>query len=145
MVQDGVGPLEVGNAAFHHVGFVVRSISAAASNFQLFLSASWDGQMMYDPVQQVRVAFFSPANPRNPVFELVEPASESSPVSRFLSKGVGLHHVCYELDDLDSALVQAQQVGLALVAAPAPAVAFDGRRIAWVCSRNRLLMEFLER
>jgi len=31
------------------------------------------------------------------------------------------------------------------VAAPAPAVAFGGRRIAWVCAKNRLLMELLER
>ncbi len=35
--------------------------------------------------------------------------------------------------------------GLVIVADPAPAVAFDGRRIAWVCSKKRLLMELLER
>jgi methylmalonyl-CoA/ethylmalonyl-CoA epimerase len=139
------GPLAAGNAALHHLGFVVRSISAAAPNFRLFMSACWDGRITHDPIQQVRVAFFSPIDPRNPVFELVEPASESSPVSSFLSKGVGLHHVCYEVDDLDSVLDEAKRVGLVVVAPPAPAVAFDGRRIAWVCSRNRLLMEFLER
>ena len=36
-------------------------------------------------------------------------------------------------------------VGLVIVANPAPAVAFAGRRIAWVCSKRRLLMELLER
>lgn len=141
----GPGPLQSGNASLHHLGFVVRSISAAASEFGEFMSARWDGKIVHDPIQDVRVAFFSPVDPRNPVFELVEPVSENSPVSNFLKKRVGLHHVCYEIDDLESALEQARHVGLALVSPPCPATAFDGRRIAWVCSRNRLLMEFLER
>jgi methylmalonyl-CoA/ethylmalonyl-CoA epimerase len=139
------GPLQVGNGALHHLGFVVRSIAGAAADFQLFLSASWDGRITHDPIQKVGVAFFNPIDPRNPVFELVEPASECSPVTGFLSKGAALHHVCYEVDDLDSVLGEAQRVGFALVAAATPAVAFEGRRIAWVCSRNRLLLEFLER
>ncbi len=75
----------------------------------------------------------------------MEPASDLSPVSNFLKKGGGLHHVCYEIDDLESGLREARATGLAIVAAPTPAVAFDGRRIAWVCSRSRLLMELLER
>ena len=71
--------------------------------------------------------------------------SEASPVSNFLKKGGGLHHVCYEIDDLESGLREARGAGLVIVADPAPAVAFDGRRIAWVCSKKRLLVELLER
>lgn len=140
-----VGPLLGGKAIIHHLGFVVPSISAAAEAFALSMSASWDGQIIHDPLQCVRVAFFSPADTRNPVFELVEPASEASPVTNFLKKGVGLHHVCYEIDDLESGLQEARSVGLAIVSDPTPALAFGGRRIAWVCSKSRLLMEFLER
>jgi methylmalonyl-CoA/ethylmalonyl-CoA epimerase len=69
------------------------------------------------------VAFFDPADTRNPVFELVEPDSEVSPVSNFLKKGVGLHHVCYEIDDLESGLQEALGVGLAIISGPTPAVA----------------------
>ena len=102
-------------------------------------------RLSHDPIQRVRVSFFSPVDTRNPVFELVEPASEASPVSNFLKKGGGLHHVCYEIDDLESGLCEARGVGLVIVADPAPAVAFGGRRIAWVCSKRRLLVELLER
>jgi methylmalonyl-CoA/ethylmalonyl-CoA epimerase len=66
-------------------------------------------------------------------------------VSNFLRKGGGLHHVCYEIDDLESGLQEARRAGLITVALPAPAVAFGGRRIAWICSKRRLLMELLER
>ena len=142
---DRIGPLLSQNGILHHLGFAVSSISAAAEGFAASISARWDGEVIHDPIQGVRVAFFHPADPRNPVFELVEPASDASPVSSFLKKGGGLHHVCYEIDDLESGLREARGVGLVIVADPAPAVAFDGRRIAWVCSKKRLLVELLER
>ena len=105
------GPLFAGNAVLHHFGFVVSSIVSAAENFVVSLSARWDGKVIHDPIQGVRVAFFEPADPRNPVVELVEPASEGSPVSYFLKrKGGGLHHLCYEVDDLESGLPQAKSV-----------------------------------
>lgn len=142
---DRVGFLLRENGVLHHLGFVVASISTVAAEFATSMSASWDGEVIHDPIQRVRVAFFLPVDSRNPVFELVEPASERSPVSNFLNKRVGLHHVCYEVDDLESALQRAQRSGWAIASPPTPAVAFNGRRIAWVCSKTRLLMELLER
>lgn len=140
-----VGPLLTGKAVLHHLGCVVPSISAVADAFAASVSASWDGKIIHDPLQRVRVAFFKPVDARNPVFELVEPAGDVSPVTSFLKKGGGLHHVCYEIDDLELGLREAQCAGFAMVSAPTPAVAFGGRRIAWICSKNRLLMELLER
>ena len=129
----------------HHLGCVVPSISAVADAFAASISASWDGHIIHDPLQRVRVAFFKPFDARNPVFELVEPASDVSPVTNFLKKGGGLHHVCYEIDDLESALEESRAAGFVMVSPPKPAVAFGGRRIAWICSKNRLLIELLER
>ncbi len=139
------GPLRSGKATLHHLGFVVASISAFADDFSAFMSAHQAGPIIHDPIQRVRAAFFNPHAPHNPVFELVEPAGDTSPVTSFLKKGGGLHHVCYELDDLEAGLEEAQAVGLAVVAAPVTALAFGGRRIAWVCAKNRLLLELLER
>jgi methylmalonyl-CoA/ethylmalonyl-CoA epimerase len=131
--------------ALHHLGFVVKSISTVADEFAASMSAHWDGEIIHDPIQRVRVAFFSPVDSANPVYELIEPASEDSPVTDFLKKRGGLHHVCYEVNDLDAALEAARSTGWAIASSPAPAVAFEGRRIAWVFSKTRLLMELLER
>jgi methylmalonyl-CoA/ethylmalonyl-CoA epimerase len=124
---------------------VVPSISAVADAFAASISASWDGQIIHDPLQRVQVAFLQPADARNPVYELVEPAGHDSPVTNFLKRGGGLHHVCYEIDDLELGLEEARGTGFVMVSPPKPAVAFGGRRIAWICSKNRLLIEFLER
>jgi methylmalonyl-CoA/ethylmalonyl-CoA epimerase len=144
--MSSLGPLLSGNALLHHLGCVVPSIANVADAFAASISASWDSQIIHDPLQRVRVAFFKPADPRNPVYELVEPAGDDSPVGKFLKKaGGGLHHVCYEVDDLEACLEKARAVAFALVSPPKPAVAFGGRRIAWICSKNRLLIELLER
>jgi methylmalonyl-CoA/ethylmalonyl-CoA epimerase len=133
---DRVAPLLSGKGMLHHLGFVVSSISAVAEQFAASTAARWDGEVIHDPIQRVRVAFFSPADSQIPVLELVEPASEVSPVNDFLKKRGGFHHVCYEIDDLASGLREAWGAGLVIVADPAPAVAFGGRRIAWVQFRR---------
>jgi methylmalonyl-CoA/ethylmalonyl-CoA epimerase len=140
-----MGPLLSGNGILHHTGFAVASILEVAEEFAASVSANWDGQVIHDPLQRVRVAFFYPVDERNPIFELVEPADEASPVNSFVASGGGFHHVCYEIDDLESGLRSARETGLVIVSRPTPAVAFGGRRIAWVCSKSRLLMELLER
>ena len=44
--------------------------------------------------------------------ELLKPLSEESPVGRFLAKkGPGLHHVAYQVEDVDAALQQARDNG----------------------------------
>lgn len=133
------------SGVLHHLGFVVKSIATVADEFAVSLSARWDREIIHDPIQRVRVAFFAPVDSANPVYELVEPASEDSPVTDFLKKRGGLHHVCYEVNDLDAALEAARSAGWAIASSPAPAVAFEGRRIAWIVSKTRLLMELLER
>jgi len=66
-------------------------------------------------------------------------------VLKFLSeKGGGLHHFCYETTDLKAEVKAFLSRGALLTRPPAPAVAFGGRRIAWVLTREKLLVELLE-
>jgi methylmalonyl-CoA/ethylmalonyl-CoA epimerase len=130
---------------FHHVGFVVASIAIAAPGFAGMLQADWDEQVFHDPNQDVRVTFMKSRRSGDPLWELVEPADDRSPVHSFAVKGGGLHHVCYVVDNLEQALTGARSLGAIVTRQPMPAVAFGGRRIAWIYTRNRLLIEYLER
>jgi methylmalonyl-CoA/ethylmalonyl-CoA epimerase len=109
------------------------------------LGASHHTSIVEDPIQRVKVVFLCPAVPGQPQVELVEPVGDKSPVRRFLDCGGGLHHVCYQVDDLAQQLAHMQTLGAALVRRPMPAAAFDNRRIAWVLTPQRLLIEYLER
>jgi methylmalonyl-CoA/ethylmalonyl-CoA epimerase len=128
----------------HHLGFVVADIAASVSGFQNSLGASWDSQIFTDPHQKVRVTFLT-TRPGDPQIELVEPVGEDSPVLRFLcDKGGGLHHACYEVRDLEGELQAFRARGSLIVKRPKPAVAFQGRRIAWLLTQEKLLIELLE-
>ncbi|HEX9111129.1 MAG TPA: VOC family protein [Terriglobales bacterium] len=131
--------------SFHHVGFVVASIEKSAASFAQSLGAEWDGHIIHDPNQGVRVTFFRSRHAADPLFELVEPAGENAPVQAFVNRGGGLHHVCYEVENLEEALARIRAVGGLITRPPLPAVAFAGRRIAWVYTKNKLLIEYLER
>lgn len=130
---------------FHHVGYAVQSIETARAGFAASLAMIWDGQIFHDPLQQVRVTFFHSPHSGNPMIELVEPTGAESPVYRFVQRGGGLHHLCYEVSSLEKQLAWTQSNRDIIVRAPLPAVAFGGRRIAWVYTRTKMLLEYLER
>ena len=130
---------------FHHVGFVVASITEAGRSLAESIGAQWDGQIIHDPLQAARVAFLRFENPDTPAIELVEPAGEASPLHRFLQRGGGLHHVCFQVDSLENQLQACRAAGGLVVKPPLPAVAFGSRRIAWIYSKHKLLVEYLER
>lgn len=130
---------------FHHVGFVVGSIHEAIEGFAKSLEAQWDGVVIHDLCQKVRVTFLQSHNAADPLFELIEPAAEDSPVLAVANKGGGLHHVCYVVESLSEQLERCRLQRALIVRQPAPAAAFGGRKIAWAYTRNRLLIEYLER
>jgi methylmalonyl-CoA/ethylmalonyl-CoA epimerase len=132
-------------ASFHHVGIVVASIAHSGEGFARSLGMGWNHEIIHDPLQQARVTFLRPDRPSEPAIELVEPAGDESPLHKFLARGGGLHHICYEVDNLHAQLEQSRAAGCLIVKQPLPAVAFGGRMIAWIYSPQKLLVEYLER
>ena len=128
----------------HHVGFVVSDINTSSRGFVHSLGMSWDGVVFHDPTQKVKVTFLA-TGPDCAQIELVEPVGQDSPVQKFLQRGGGQHHLCYEVDRIEEALAAFKFRKASIVQRPCPAVAFDGRRIAWFITRERLVVELLEK
>jgi methylmalonyl-CoA epimerase len=129
---------------FDHMGVAVHDIHAAIPVYQdLFgyklLSGPYD-----DPQQQATVAFLGLGKPHDFVVELIAPLGEDSHVARLLEKGGGAYHVCYEVADLEQTLIDLRSRRCLIVRQPTPAVAYQGRRIAWVMLPIRQLMELVE-
>lgn len=141
-MPDSPSPLGFG-LRLHHVGFVVSDIEGSARNFMNSLGMSWDGAIYHDPTQKVKVTFLA-TGPACAQIELVAPASANSPVTKFLERGGGQHHLCYEVEDIEGALREFKMRRASVVQRACPAVAFDGRRIAWLITREKLVVELLE-
>jgi len=134
----------VASGRLHHFGFVVGSIAKSAESAARSVRGQWDGRTFDDCAQGARVTFIQPGLGYGPLLELVEPLYAGAPTSRFLASGGGLHHVCYEVPDLEQELAGVDPQVALIVKGPAAAVAFCGRPIAWVRSREGLLIEFLQ-
>ena len=64
--------------------------------------------------------------------ELLEPRDAGTPVAKFLdSRGPGIHHICFAVDDLDDALARCRAAGIRLID-QTPRVGAEGKRIAFL-------------
>jgi methylmalonyl-CoA/ethylmalonyl-CoA epimerase len=126
----------------HHVGIVVRDLREYSASCVAFLGLHPATEVFHDPIQKVRVQFWR--DDTGHLLELVEPAAPDSPVNEALRKGGGLNHLCFEVDDIETDLRAALDRGALPVTGIAPAVAFEGRRIAFLFLPDLNLVEFVE-
>ena len=128
-----------------HVGVAVPEIGGATEMFGALFGSRMVSGPFDDPIQKVSVNFLTQTADDAAEIELIAPLTEDAPIRSMLSKtGGGAYHLCFETNDLDGALRHLRQQKCLVVGAPAPAVAFQGRRIAWLYTPTRLLIELVE-
>lgn len=116
----------------HHIGIAVPSLDDAAATFVALGGGAVSGRELVQP-QQVEVLFIELPNVR---LELLSPTAPTSPVQRFLERrGAGLHHICYEVPDIDAALAQVHAAGFELIDAQ-PRIGAHQARIAFLHPRS---------
>jgi methylmalonyl-CoA/ethylmalonyl-CoA epimerase len=130
---------------FRHLGVAVHAIEQALPYYRALFGYVLVSGPFHDPIQKVSVCFLRADRSEDVVIELVEPAEEQSPVNKILARGIGAYHVCYEVSDIEAALAYVRSNGCVIVSDPVPAVAFEGRSIAWFYTPTRQLIEFVQR
>jgi methylmalonyl-CoA/ethylmalonyl-CoA epimerase len=100
----------------NHVAIAVRDITRAAEVYRATL-----GAQVSAPTPQrehgVTTVFITLPNTK---IELIEPLGEGSPISKFLERNPdgGMHHVCYEVDDIHAARDQLVAQGARVLGEP---------------------------
>jgi len=95
------------------------------------------------PDQDSIVAFLPVGNME---IELVKPTSAESGVARYLNKrGPGIHHICFEVDDIEASLDSLKESGVRLINSE-PVIGANGKRLAFVHpeSAHGVLVELYE-
>jgi methylmalonyl-CoA/ethylmalonyl-CoA epimerase len=85
----------------NHVAIAVRDLEAAAQLYKGTLGAEV-GPPQDEPAHGVTVVFITLPNTK---IELLAPLGDASPIIGFLEKNPsgGIHHICYEVDDIIAA------------------------------------------
>ena len=126
----------------HHVAVLVPHLEAALGPFRDLLGLPVSRVETVGD-QRVRVAFLPIGDTR---IELVEPLDAGGPLGRFLERsGGGLHHVCFEVDDIAATLEELKRRGARLIDEK-PRPGGHGMRVAFVhpSSTARVLVELAE-
>ena len=85
----------------NHVAIAVPDLDTAATTYRDMLGATVSAPQAL-PDHGVTVAFVGLAAS---TIELLEPVGADSPIAKFLEKNAqgGMHHICYEVDDIHAA------------------------------------------
>ena len=126
----------------NHVAIVVPDIEGSLSFWRDGLGLELD-HIEDVPSQKSQVAFL-PLNGGE--VELVRPTTGDSGVAKFLAdRGSGMHHLCFEVDDIDEMLVELKAKGFRLINETAQQL--EGRKVAFVHpkSANGVLVELYQK
>ena len=109
-----------------HIGIAVESLEALIPFYRDVLELP---EVPLDDSDGARIVGLAAGES---LVELLEADSATSPIGKFVTKrGPGIHHVCFAVDDLDSALERCRRAGIRLID-ETPRVGAEGKRIAFL-------------
>jgi methylmalonyl-CoA/ethylmalonyl-CoA epimerase len=112
----------------NHIGIAVTSLEEALPFYRSQLDMSFQG-IEEVAEQKVKVAMLQIGEAK---IELLEPTDPESPVARFIEKnGPGIHHLAYEVDNIEQAIARLEQEGVRMIDR-SPRIGAHGTRIAFI-------------
>ncbi len=114
----------------NHVAIAVPDLVAAAAQYRETLGARV-GPPQDEPAHGVTVVFIELPNTK---IELLHPLGEGSPIAAFLRKNPagGIHHVCYEVDDILAARDRLGAAGARVLGDGAPRIGAHGKPVLFL-------------
>ncbi len=114
----------------NHVAIAVKDIAAATAVYRDTLGGNVS-EAVPQPDHGVTTVF---VNLPNTKIELLEPLGEESPIAKFLEKNAdgGIHHVCYEVDDIIAARDKLVAEGARVLGGGEPKIGAHGKPVLFL-------------
>lgn len=114
----------------NHVAIAVPDLAAASAVYRDALGATL-GEPQALPEHGVTVLFIDTGNTK---IELLEPLDEGSPIAAFLEKNPagGMHHICYEVDDIIAARDRLKASGARVLGDGNPRIGAHGKPVLFL-------------
>ena len=96
----------------HHIGIIVKNIQKSLGEVTQYLDFESITMPTLVGSQKVNICFLKT---NNVFLELIEPAEENTPISNFIKKGGGFHHLCFEVDDIHLELEKMKKNGARII------------------------------
>lgn len=114
----------------NHVAIAVPDLAAATAMYRDTLGAAVTDPQP-EPDHGVTVVFIELPNTK---IELLEPLGEGSPITSFLAKSPsgGIHHICYEVDDILAARDRLKAKGARVLGTGEPKIGAHGKPVLFL-------------
>ncbi|AWN51950.1 methylmalonyl-CoA epimerase [Methylobacterium sp. 17Sr1-1] len=120
----------------NHVAIAVKDLEASAKVYRDTLGATLSAPLP-QPEHGVTVIFVELPNSK---IELLEPLGADSPINAFLERnpGGGIHHVCYEVDDILAARDKLKAQGARILGSGEPRIGAHGKPVLFLHPKDFL-------
>lgn len=120
----------------NHVAIAVPDLAAASAVYRDTLGARLTEPQAL-PEHGVTVVFIDTGNTK---VELLEPLGENSPIASFLEKNPagGMHHICYEVDDIVAARDRLKAAGARVLGDGSPRIGAHGKPVLFLHPKDFL-------
>ena len=114
----------------NHVAIAVKDLAAATALYRDTLGATVSAPLP-QPDHGVTVVFVELPNTK---VELLEPLGEGSPIAKFLERSPdgGIHHICYEVDDILAARDRLKATGARVLGDGNPRIGAHGKPVLFL-------------
>ena len=120
----------------NHVAIAVKDIKAASEVYRTTLGANVS-ETVPQPDHGVSTVFITLPNTK---IELLEPLGENSPIAKFLERNPdgGIHHICYEVDDIITARDRLKASGARVLGDGNPKIGAHGKPVLFLHPKDFL-------
>jgi methylmalonyl-CoA/ethylmalonyl-CoA epimerase len=120
----------------NHVAIAVRNMDAAVEVYRATLGANVSDKVA-QPDHGVSTVFIELPNTK---IELLEPLGASSPIAKFLERNPdgGIHHICYEVDDIIAARDRLKKDGARVLGDGEPKIGAHGKPVLFLHPKDFL-------
>jgi methylmalonyl-CoA/ethylmalonyl-CoA epimerase len=120
----------------NHVAIAVRDIAKATALYRDMLGADVSAPVP-QPEHGVITVFVTLPNTK---IEFLEPLGENSPITKFLERNPdgGIHHICYEVDDIGAARAKLVAQGARVLGSGEPKIGAHGKPVLFLHPKDFL-------
>jgi methylmalonyl-CoA/ethylmalonyl-CoA epimerase len=114
----------------NHVAIATKDVKAAAKIYRDTLGAKVSAPVAL-PEHGVTTVFVELPNTK---IELLEPLGANSPIAKFLERNPdgGMHHLCYEVDDIKTAAKRMKEQGATILGSGEPKIGAHGKPVLFL-------------
>jgi methylmalonyl-CoA/ethylmalonyl-CoA epimerase len=118
----------------NHVAIATKDVRKASGIYRNTLGAKVSEPVPL-PEHGVVTVFVELPNTK---IELLEPLGDNSPIAKFLEKnpGGGMHHVCYEVDDIYAARDRMKEMGATITGSGEARIGAHGKPVLFLHPRD---------